>query len=309
MLDYVTQVVVDKINSSSVSTSSFYRSVGTQNYFANIIDLNHGQYLATSTDGVGSKVEHIINHASCEIIGVDCFAMNINDLLCVGANPVGFQNHITTEKQQAYIVSDVIEGIIQSCQDNFVILSGGETEILNETKFHISGSAYGIITDKDLIIDGSKVAPGDVIIGLESNGIHANGWTALSEFYENDIEESIILPTKIYADDINLLLTRITPSAIINITGGGFRNLERIPQNFIYDIKHEITQPVFKDIESSFTHKDRYTTFNMGIGMMVIVKPKDLGVALSVLSDSKVIGSVKETINTSSVIVNNKEII
>ena len=109
---------------------------------------------------------------------------------------------------------------------------------------------------------------------------------------------------KSVCDDINPLMTRIRPSAIINITGGGFRNLERIPHNFTYDIKYEVTQEIFKDIETSFTHKELYSIFNMGIGMMVIVKPKDRHVALSMMNGSKVIGSVRKTLFTSSVIVN-----
>jgi phosphoribosylformylglycinamidine cyclo-ligase len=315
MLDEITQSVVDRINVNSFSnSSSFFQSVGTPNYFASIIDIHNGQYLASTTDGVGSKVEHIINHSSCDIIGVDCFAMNINDLLCVGANPVGFQNHITTDKDHAHIVPQVIDGIIKSCNDNFVILSGGETEVLTETKFHISGSAYGIIPNDSFIVDGSRVEDGDVIIGLESNGLHANGWTSLYErlgFCNDNIAmgESILLPTKIYCDDINPLMTRIRPSAIINITGGGFRNLERIPhKNLTYNIKHEVTQEVFTDIETCFSHQEMYTTFNMGIGMMVIVKPKDRNVALSVMSGSKVIGDVRESLFESSVIVNGENI-
>jgi phosphoribosylformylglycinamidine cyclo-ligase len=311
MLDDVTQCVVDRIKDLNVgqTESSFYKAVGTPNYFASIIDIHNGQYLATTTDGVGSKVEHILNHAPCEIIGIDCFAMNINDLLCVGANPIGFQNHITTQKDLAYIVPDVITGIVKSCKDNFVILTGGETEVLKDTKLHISGSAYGIIANENFLIDGSKVEDGDIIIGLESNGVHANGWTALYERRECITSwAKVVLPTKIYADDINPLMTRIRPSAIINITGGGFRNLERIPGNFIYDIEYENKQSVFNDIQTVFTHKELYTTFNMGIGMMVIVKPKDLDVSLSLLSCARVIGKVKDTINTSTVIVNGEEI-
>ncbi len=299
MLDDVTKSVVDTIN-TSLRNPTFFDLVGTPNYFASVIDVN-GHYFASTTDGVGSKIDHIIKHnVSCDIIGIDCFAMNINDLLCVGGNPVAFQNHITTQRVTPVIIPDIIEGMVNCCNDNFVILSGGETEVLKETKFHISGSMYGFIADgAESMIDGSKVTNGDIIIGLESNGLHANGWTALDE-KTNFINEDIILPTKIYARDIHTLLTRTRPSAIINITGGGFRNLERIPRSFVYDIKHEITQQIFADIKTKFTHEESYSMFNMGIGMMVIVKPNDVENALDCLKDAKIIGEVKRSEDVSN---------
>jgi len=305
MLDTITQSIVDRIKESQ--PSSLVKTVGTPNYFASIIPIN-GHYIASCTDGVGSKVEHIIKHATCDIIGIDCFAMNINDLLCVGANPIAFQNHITTSKSNAHIIPAVIDGIIKCCQEYFTVLSGGETEILSDTKFHISGSAWGTIVDEEYLIDGSTVEDGDVIIGLASNGLHANGWTALYDIgfiSELAIDSSIIRPTKIYSSDIIPLTTRIKPKAVINITGGGFRNLERIPvKNLTYDIIHTIEQPVFKDIKTCFTHKEMYTTFNMGVGMMVIVSEKDVNTALDMMSDSKVIGTVRKSLFDSSVMVN-----
>lgn len=305
MLDEITQSVVDRIK--LCNPSSLVKTVGTPNYFASIVPIN-GQYIASCTDGVGSKVEHIIKHGAFNTIGIDCFAMNINDLLCVGANPISFQNHITTSKSNAHIIPDVIDGMVECCEEYFVVLTGGETEILAETKFHISGSAWGTIVDEDHLIDGTTVEDGDVIIGLESNGLHANGWTSLYDigFISNlSIDSSIIRPTKIYSPDIHSLMTRFKPKAVINITGGGFRNLERIPvKNLSYDINHQPEQPVFKDIKTCFAHNEMYSTFNMGVGMMVIVSPKNVDEALEVTRDSQVIGSVRKSLFESSVMVN-----
>ena len=311
MLDDVTQTVIDTINQRHGTNNSFCDIAGTPNYFASVIDINFGQHLATTTDGVGSKVDHIIKHASNDIIGNDVFAMNINDLLCVGANPIGFQNHITTQKDQAHIIPDVINGILEACSQSFVLLTGGETEVLKDTKFHISGSACGIIADGCPIIDGSQVEVGDVIIGLESNGLHANGWTALAERMPSDyIDEANVLPTQLYGPDIHPLLTRITPTAIINITGGGFRNLERIPKNFSYDIRYENTQGIFADIANMFNFSECYTTFNMGIGMMVIVRPEDVEISVEMMKSSRVIGKVIEPINIhQEILVNGNPIV
>ena len=308
MLDDVTQTVIDTINQQHGTNNSFYEPAGTPNYFASVVDIQHGQYLATTTDGVGSKVDHIIKHASNDIIGTDVFAMNINDLLCVGANPIGFQNHITTQRDQAYIIPDVISGILDACSQHFVLLTGGETEVLKDTKFHISGSAWGIIADGCPIIDGSEVEVGDVIIGLESNGLHANGWTALADRMPDYINETNILPTRLYGPDIHPLLTRVTPTAIVNITGGGFRNLERLPKLLSYDIKYENTQEIFDDISKKFFHREMYATFNMGIGMMVIVRPEDVEVAVEMMKSGRVIGKVVEPINIPEILVNGNPI-
>jgi phosphoribosylformylglycinamidine cyclo-ligase len=292
MFDSITKSVLDTIEDNSVS-NSLIKQVGTPRYFSSVVNTNE-IYTAITTDGVGSKVDHLIKNKIFDVIGIDCFAMNINDLICVGANPISFQDHITTTKDKAEYIPEVLSGIIESCEEHFVLLTGGETEILKETKFHISGSAVGTV-QPDNLIDGSKVKPGDVLIGLESNGVHSNGWTVLEERNPELITKENLSPTRIYTTDINPLMTVIKPSAIINITGGGFRNLERIPKNVGYDIKHQPDQEVFRKLHSNFTTRELYSSFNMGVGMIVIVEPKDVEVSLEALSSNpKVIGQVIE---------------
>ena len=292
MFDSITKSVLDTIEDNSVS-NSLIKQVGTPHYFASVVNTNE-IYTAITTDGVGSKVDHLIKNQIFDVIGIDCFAMNINDLICVGANPISFQDHITTTKENAEYIPEVLSGIMESCEEHFVLLTGGETEVLKETKFHISGSAVGTV-QPDNLIDGSKVKPGDVLIGLESNGVHSNGWTVLEERNPELITKENLSPTRIYTPDINPLMTVIKPSAIINITGGGFRNLERIPKNLGYNIKHQPDQEVFKKLRSNFTTGELYSSFNMGVGMIVIVEPKDVEVSLEALSSNpKVIGQVIE---------------
>ena len=305
MIDPTTQGILAQIDKNSTLTkNSFYKSVSGRGYFANVVELDKTIHIATSTDGVGSKIDHLIRHMMYDAIGKDCVAMNLNDLLCVGANPVGFQNHITTQPDQAHIIPEVVSGIADYCVEGWTLLTGGETEILQETKFHISGSAFGHVVQ---LIDGSNVAPGDVIIGLASSGLHANGWTAMSIGAPSLITKENLTPTKLYSADIHPLRGRVEPTAIVNITGGGFRNLERVPKNVTYNIEHTVTQEIFQKLEDRWSHRDLYTNFNMGIGMMVIVKPDDVDVALEVMRDAVVLGTVTESDNP-KVLVNGKEI-
>lgn len=161
---------------------------------------------------------------------------------------------------------------------------------------------------KDRLIDGNRVEHGDVILGLPSSGIHANGWTAINKMMPELITPENLTATKIYAREIMTLMARVeNPCAIVNITGGGFRNLERIPKNFQYELTFDYTPDPFKDLSCEFSHQDLYTTFNMGIGMMVIVKMKDLAASMDAMEGSRVIGGVVEN-DRPNVVVNGQDI-
>ena len=305
MLDDATQSVVDEIEKTQ-QNNSLVKTVGTPNYFASVVDTGHN-YIATAVDGVGSKIEHLIKHKMYDTIGKDCFAMCYNDLLCVGANPIGFSDHITSTQQDAHIIPKVISGILDYCGFAFTVLTGGETEILQKTNFHISGSMMGTVS-KDRLIDGSRVEHGDVILGLPSSGIHANGWTAINKMMPELITPENLTATKLYAREIMTLMARVeNPCAIVNITGGGFRNLERIPKNFQYELTFDYTPDPFKDLQCEFSHQDLYTQFNMGIGMIVIVKMKDLAMSLDAMEGARVIGGVVEN-DRPNVIVHGQDI-
>ncbi len=304
MIDNVTARVLDTIKKADLRmTNSLVSPVGTPNYFASVIDAQSNGYLVHCTDGVGSKVEHLIKHELHNTIGKDCFAMNYNDALCVNANPLSFQNHITSTQEEAHIIPGVIEGITDYCRDSFTLLTGGETEILQETSFHVSGSIIGT-TNKP--IDGSNVNAGDIIIGLKSSGVHSNGWTVIRKRIPELITKENLTPTKIYNKEIEKLLSTLDPSAIINVTGGGYRNLERIPNNLKYDL---IIKPndIFKELERKLTHQQLYTTFNCGYGMLVIVRPEQVDIALGCMEDSKIIGSIS-TNNRPQVLINGEDI-
>ena len=305
MLDNATQSVIDEIEKTDVN-NSLVKTVGTPNYFASVVDTNQN-YIATAVDGVGSKIEHLIKHEMYDTIGKDCFAMCYNDLLCVGANPIGFSDHITSTQQDSHIIPKVISGVLDYCGFSFTALTGGETEILQQTNFHISGSIMGTV-QKDRLIDGNRVEHGDVILGLPSSGIHANGWTAISKRMPEMITPENLTATKLYSKEIMTVCSRdVFPCAIVNITGGGFRNLERIPNNFQYELDFDYMPDPFKDLGCEFSHQELYTQFNMGIGMMVIVKMDKLAMALDAMEDSRVIGGVVEN-DRPNVVVNGQDI-
>jgi phosphoribosylformylglycinamidine cyclo-ligase len=304
MLDNATQSVIDEIDKSHIQTS-LVKTVGTPNYFASVVDTNQN-YIATAVDGVGSKIEHLIKHEMYDTIGKDCFAMCYNDLLCVGANPIGFSDHITSTQQDSHIIPKVISGVLDYCGFSFTALTGGETEILQKTNFHISGSIMGTV-QKDRLIDGSRVEPGDVILGLPSSGIHANGWTAISKRMPELISPENLTATKLYTREIMTLIARVYPQAIINITGGGFRNLERIPKNLQYELTFDYTPDIFKDLGCEFSHQELYTTFNMGIGMMIIVREDNVGMSLDAMEGARLIGMVVENPRP-NVLVNGQDI-
>ena len=307
MLDDATASVLDEIDKADlVVSNSLYKTIGTKNYFASVVDTNQG-YIATAVDGVGSKIKHLLARQMYDVIGKDCFAMCYNDLLCVGANPIGFSDHITSTQNDSHIIPQVISGITEYCKDSYTMLTGGETEILQNTNFHISGSIMGTVQE-ELLIDGSRVEPGDVIVGLPSSGIHANGWTAISKRMPELISPENLTATKLYTREIMTLMTRVeNPCAIINITGGGFRNLERIPKNLQYELDFDYTPDIFKDLRCEFSHQELYTQFNMGIGMMVIVKMEDLAASLDAMENSRVIGGVVES-DSPNVVVNGQDI-
>jgi len=306
MLDDATQLVVEQIKKESL-INSLVDEIGTKNYFASVMGCGNG-YIATAVDGVGSKIDHLIKHEMYDVIGKDCFAMCYNDLICVGANPISFSDHITATKEHQNILPKVISGISEYCKESFALLSGGETEILKETKFHISGSMVGTIADHNQLLDGLKVSDGDIIVGLDSSGIHANGWTAIAERMPQLIEPNNLTATRLYTG-INVVHSQTRGvAAIANITGGGFRNLERIPQNLQYNIRHEPKLRLFQALGTEFTQLECYTTFNMGIGMILIVKPEGLDTVLEIYDgEAQVLGMVTES-DRPRVIVNTMEL-
>lgn len=253
--------------------------------------------LVSGTDGVGTKLDLAFRMDKHDTVGIDAVAMCVNDVLCQGARPIFFLDYIATGKLVPEKMAQIVEGVAEGCRQSQAALIGGETAempgIYQENHYDIAGFAVGIVDEKD-VITGDKVAVGDKLIGLKSSGLHSNGFSlvrkivfdlqnkSLDEYSEElgmTIGQALIQPTKIYVKDVLPLLDKFDIHGISHITGGGiYENLPRIlkdGQKAIWDLKdYEIPQ-VFKIIQKwgDIETNEMFNTFNMGVGMVLVVDP------------------------------------
>jgi phosphoribosylformylglycinamidine cyclo-ligase len=253
--------------------------------------------LVSGTDGVGTKLKIAFMMDKHDTIGIDCVAMCVNDIICAGAEPLFFLDYIAVGKNEPEKVAEIVKGVADGCIMSGCSLIGGETAEMPGfypvNEYDLVGFAVGIV-EKSKIIDGKDIVDGDKIIGLASSGIHSNGYSLVRKVFnlnENKLMEHIevlggrlgdelLKPTKIYVKDINALNSNFKIKGISHITGGGFyENLPRaVPEGmgiYIYEGSWRIPEifNVIKDC-GDINMKHMYNTFNMGIGMAVIVDPK-----------------------------------
>ena len=273
--------------------------------------------LLSGTDGVGTKLKLAFILDKHDTIGIDCVAMCVNDIICAGAEPLFFLDYIACGKNVPEKIATIISGIANGCKQAGAALIGGETAEMpgfyEVDEYDLAGFAVGIVDEKD-IIDGSKVAGGDVIIGISSSGIHSNGYSlvrrvfnmkkeALDVYYESlgaSLGETLLTPTKIYVNALKAVKNaKVNIKACGHITGGGFyENIPRmLPDGVHANIQknsYEIP-PIFKMLSKDGSIEDEamYNTFNMGIGLMLVVDSKEA---------DKTIQAIRETGETAYVI-------
>jgi phosphoribosylformylglycinamidine cyclo-ligase len=248
--------------------------------------------LVLCTDGVGSKVLIASKMKKWDTVGIDCMAMNVNDALCVGAEPIAFVDYLALDSPNPEFTKEIGKGLKKAAKLANVSIVGGETASLPEiiNGFDLAGTALSYV-EKKLIVTGDNISPGDVIIGLRSSGIHSNGyslvrkiidqspWTYTDYFpkgmYPNKtIGEIILIPTAIYVKEILSLLKKIDVNGLAHITGGGLRNFNRLNDTVEYVIDTPFQpQDIFSFLQQTGNVDDRemYQTFNMGMGFAVIV--------------------------------------
>lgn len=256
--------------------------------------------LVSSTDGVGTKLLLANYFNRHDTVGIDMVAMNVNDILCVGAKPLFFLDYIACGKLDPKILTEVMRGIVKGCELSGCSLIGGETAempgMYKPKDYDLAGFAVGIVEEKE-IIDGSKIKMGDKIIGLASSGLHSNGFSlvrkVLNKTQRLKYKEELLTPTRIYVKEILDLIKKINIKGIAHITGGAYyEKLTKIlPDGLCFELNKSWPVPeIFKIIQESgnITDQEMYTTFNMGIGLAIVIDKKDVSFARKFLDKKNI---------------------
>lgn len=281
--------------------------IGKIGNFSGFFGLPNKKYsqpvLVSSTDGVGTKLIVSIARNEFTTIGIDLVAMCVNDLITCGAEPLFFLDYFASGKVKPKHFFDVLKGIVNGCRQSHCSLVGGEIaempDCYSDDKYDLAGFAVGVI-DRKKIIDGSKVKKGDIAIGLASTGLHSNGYSlARKVFTDSEIKKSewgkeLLKPTRIYVKPILKLCESLKLKSIAHITGGGlYDNVPRVlPKNLslIIDKKAWKVPSIFNEIQkrTSLPDREMYRTFNMGIGMVVIVAKNDVTNAMKIIKNFRI---------------------
>ncbi len=296
------EVTISALTSKLRNTLEFRDIITESGHFAGLVRLGD-KAIAMSTDGVGSKilVAELMN--KYDTVGIDCVAMVVNDLLCVGAEPVAMVDYLAVDKPNPELAIQIGKGLAEGAIEARVAMIGGETASLPEIvkNFDLAGTGIGIVK-LDSIITGENIKEGDVLIGIASNGIHSNGLSlarkvffdksdlkvgdSLPGYPEIKVGEELLKPTFIYVKPVmELLNSKIEVHGLAHITGGGFNNLKRLKKDVYYHIDNlPQPNPVFQSLYSlGIPIEEMYRVFNMGVGMVVIVPEEDNATTIKII--------------------------
>ena len=263
--------------------------------------------LVSGTDGVGTKLKLAMLLDKHDTIGIDCVAMCVNDIICCGAKPLFFLDYIACGKNIPEKIAAIVSGVAEGCVQAGCALIGGETAehpgMMPEEEYDLAGYATGIV-DKAKMINPQEMVPGDVVIALASSGVHSNGFSLVRKVFDVEncdltvpreelggcgLGETLLMPTKIYVKSVLALLEQVKVKGISHITGGGFyENIPRsIPKGLGAKIEKSLIQtlPIFDLIAKTgnIPERDMFNTFNMGVGMSLIVPKTSVEQALAIL--------------------------
>ena len=279
----------------------------------------------SGTDGVGTKLKLAFLLNRHDTVGIDCVAMCVNDIICCGARPLFFLDYIACGKNIPERIADIVKGVCDGCVQSEAALIGGETAEMPgfypEDEYDLAGFSVGIV-DKSKIIDNRNMQAGDVVIALPSSGPHSNGYSLIRKVFDVEnrdltvrlpelggktLGDALLAPTKIYVKPVLKLLETVSVRGISHITGGGFyENIPRsIPEGLcaVIDRRAVRVLPVFDLIakEGNISERDMFNTFNMGVGMSIVVPGNEADTALSLLheagEDAYIIGRIEENGN------------
>ena len=277
----------------------------------------------SGTDGVGTKLKLAFLMDKHDTVGIDCVAMCVNDIICSGAKPLFFLDYIACGKNVPEKIAEIVKGVCEGCVQSGAALIGGETAEMPgfypEDEYDLAGFSVGMV-DKAEIIDNSSMQAGDIVIALPSSGVHSNGFSLVRKIFDvenadlkspvqelegRSLGEALLEPTRIYVKPVLALLDKVKVKGISHITGGGF--YENIPRSIPDGLGAEIDRaalkipPIFKLIQErgKVSERDMFNTYNMGVGMSIVVAADDADTALSVLKaageDAYVIGKIVES--------------
>lgn len=271
--------------------------------------------LSLCTDGVGTKLLVAKQMNKWDTVGIDCIALNVNDMICVGAEPLAFVDYLAISRYDKEVVRQIGVGLNRGAEMANISIVGGELSTIPEIvkDFDLAGTCLGFV-EKDRIITGAAIRSGDSILGFRSSGIHSNGLTLARKVFEevnlsyedklpNDeqkVGDALLEPYTIYVRPVLELIKEFSVKGMANITGGGFRNLARMNSDVEFRIEDPFEpHPVFASIQSLGGIEDRemYQTFNMGLGFVAVVSEKDADSVVGFLKEKaavKVVGSVVE---------------
>ena len=262
-------------------------------HYAGLIEMGDSKVLALHTDGVGTKVLVAQMAERFDTIGIDCIAMNVNDVICVGAEPIAFVDYIAVRKPSEKLTNEIVKGLVRGAREAGVAIIGGETAVMPDVitghrqPFDLAGTVIGM-APKDRLVLGDKIEVNDVIVGVESSGLHSNGYSlarkVLLRKYKigqkirelnNTLADELLKPTRIYVKPVMDILEKMEIHGLAHITGGAFTKLTRLRDDVcfkLFDMPEP--QPIFKLIQmhAKLDNKEMYSTFNMGIGFCVIVR-------------------------------------
>ena len=279
--------------------------------------------LVSGTDGVGTKLKLAFLMDKHDTVGIDCVAMCVNDIICCGAKPLFFLDYIACGKNEPERIAQIVSGVAEGCVQSGAALIGGETAEMPGfypvDEYDLAGFSVGVV-DKCKVLDNSAMRPGDAVIALPSSGVHSNGFSLVRKVFDvensdikspvaelggKSIGETLLTPTRIYVKPMLALFEAVKVKGVSHITGGGFyENIPRsIPQGLGARIEKSAVRvlPIFDLIakKGNIPERDMFNTFNMGVGMSVVVAAEDADTALQVLrangEDAYIIGSIVES--------------
>ncbi len=279
--------------------------------------------LVSGTDGVGTKLKLAFIMDKHDSVGIDCVAMCVNDIICCGAKPLLFLDYIAVGKNYPEKVAQIVKGVAEGCVQAGCALVGGETAEMPgfypEDEYDLAGFSVGVV-DKEKVLDNSKIKEGDIVLALPSSGVHSNGFSLARKVFDvensnittpvdalggRSVGEALLAPTKIYVKPMLALFERVTVKAVSHITGGGFyENIPRsIPKGFGAKIEKNAVKvlPIFDMIKKTgnISERDMFNTFNMGVGMSVVVGKEDADEAVRILKqngeDAYIMGEIAKS--------------